>query len=69
VFCFKSIAKLTSNFFNALFEPCCCITFWSTTVSNSKSKNKSLNRLAGRYKDAMYKTASGFGLIADCVKI
>ena len=42
--------------------------FWSTTVSNSKSKNKSLNRLAGRYKDAMYKTASGFELIAVCVQ-
>ena len=43
--------------------------FWSTTPSNSKSKNKSLNRLAGCYKDAMYKTVSCFGLIADCVQI
>jgi outer membrane protein OmpA-like peptidoglycan-associated protein len=42
--------------------------FWSTTVSTSKAKNRSLNRLAGRYKDAMYKTASGFELIAICVQ-
>jgi outer membrane protein OmpA-like peptidoglycan-associated protein len=42
--------------------------FWSTAVPNSKAKNKSLNRLAGRYKDAMYKTASGFELIAICVQ-
>ena len=42
--------------------------FWSTSVPISKAKNRSLNRLAGRYKNAMYKTADGFELIAICVQ-
>jgi outer membrane protein OmpA-like peptidoglycan-associated protein len=42
--------------------------FWSTSVSPSKAKNRSLNRLAGRYKNAMYKTADGFELISVCVQ-
>ncbi|MDO9000092.1 MAG: OmpA family protein [Bacteroidota bacterium] len=42
--------------------------FWSTSISTSKTKNKSLNRLTERYKNVMYKTADGFELIAIAVQ-
>ncbi|MGZ3918849.1 MAG: OmpA family protein [Bacteroidia bacterium] len=38
--------------------------FWSSTVSKSKAYNKYLNRLAGRYKNALYRNADGFEVIA-----
>lgn len=38
--------------------------FWSSTVSRSKVYNKYLNRLAGRYKNALYRNADGFEVIA-----
>jgi outer membrane protein OmpA-like peptidoglycan-associated protein len=38
--------------------------FWSSTVSRSKAYNKYLNRLAGRYKNALYRSADGFEVIA-----
>lgn len=38
--------------------------FWSSTVSKSKAYNKYLNRLAGRYKNALYRSADGFEVIA-----
>jgi hypothetical protein len=42
--------------------------FWSSTVSRSKTYNKYLNRLAGRYKGAMYRKAEGFEVIAIAVQ-
>lgn len=42
--------------------------FWSSTVSKSKQNNKFLNRLAGRYKNAMYRSAEGFEAIAVAVQ-
>jgi outer membrane protein OmpA-like peptidoglycan-associated protein len=42
--------------------------FWSSTVSKSKVYNKYLNRLAGRYKNALYKNAEGFEIIAIAVQ-
>ena len=42
--------------------------FWSTSVNTSKAKNKSLNRLTKRYKNAIYKNADGFELIAIAVQ-
>ncbi len=38
--------------------------FWSSTVSKSKAYNKYLNRLAARYKNALYRNADGFEVIA-----
>lgn len=40
------------------------IHFWSSTVSQSKAYNKYLNRLAARYKNALYRSADGFEVIA-----
>jgi len=42
--------------------------FWSSTVSKSRAYNKYLNRLAGRYKNALYRSAEGFELIAIAVQ-
>lgn len=42
--------------------------FWSSTVSKSKAYNKSLNRLAGRYKSALYRKAEGFEIISIAVQ-
>ncbi|MCE3260077.1 MAG: cell envelope biosis protein OmpA [Bacteroidetes bacterium] len=42
--------------------------FWSSTVSKSKAYNKYLNRLAGRYKNALYRNAEGFEIIAIAVQ-
>lgn len=44
------------------------IHFWSSTVTKSKANNKFLNRLAGRYKNALYRNAEGFELIAAAVQ-
>ncbi|MCE3228464.1 MAG: flagellar motor protein MotB [Bacteroidetes bacterium] len=44
------------------------IHFWSSTVSKSKAYNKYLNRLAGRYKNALYRNADGFEIIAIAVQ-
>lgn len=42
--------------------------FWSSTVSKSKTYNKYLNRLAGRYKNATYRSADGFEVISIAVQ-
>jgi flagellar motor protein MotB len=42
--------------------------FWSSTVHKSQGFNKYLNRLAGRYKNAMYRNAEGFEVIAIAVQ-
>jgi len=42
--------------------------FWSTAVPESKKKNRSLNRMAGRYKSAIYKTADGFEVVSIAVQ-
>jgi len=42
--------------------------FWSSTVSKSKAYNKYLNRLASRYKNALYRSAEGFEVIAVAVQ-
>ncbi len=42
--------------------------FWSTSVPESKKKNRALNRMAGRYKSAIYKTADGFELVGIAVQ-
>ncbi|MBA3680448.1 MAG: OmpA family protein [Bacteroidetes bacterium] len=42
--------------------------FWSTAVPQSKVKNKAFNRLAKRYKSAIYKNVDGFELIAIAVQ-
>ncbi|MCA6437815.1 MAG: OmpA family protein [Bacteroidetes bacterium] len=42
--------------------------FWSSTVSKSKQNNKFLNRLTGRYKNAMYRSAEGFEAVAIAVQ-
>ncbi len=42
--------------------------FWSSNVTKSKTYNKFLNRLAGRYKNAMYRNAEGFEIIAVAVQ-
>ncbi len=42
--------------------------FWSTSVPQSKVKNKAFNRLAKRYKSAIYKNVDGFELIAIAVQ-
>ncbi|MCW3077645.1 MAG: hypothetical protein JWO32_2254 [Bacteroidetes bacterium] len=44
------------------------VHFWSSTVTKSKAYNKYLNRLAGRYKNALYKNAEGFEVIAVAVQ-
>ncbi len=44
------------------------IHFWSSTVTKSKTSNKFLNRLAGRYKNALYRNAEGFEVIAVAVQ-
>lgn len=44
------------------------IHFWSSTVSKSKAYNKHLNRIAGRYKNALYRNAEGFEIIAIAVQ-
>jgi outer membrane protein OmpA-like peptidoglycan-associated protein len=42
--------------------------FWSSTVSRSRAYNKYLNRLAGRYKNALYRNAEGFEIVAIAVQ-
>jgi len=42
--------------------------FWSTNVAKSKANNKHLNRIAGRYKNALYRNAEGFEVIAVAVQ-
>ena len=42
--------------------------FWSSTVSKSKQNNKFLNRLAHRYKNAIYRSAEGFEVVAVAVQ-
>ncbi len=42
--------------------------FWSTAVPQSKVKNKAWNRLAKRYKSAIYKNIDGFELVAIAVQ-
>ncbi|MDX2173053.1 MAG: OmpA family protein [Bacteroidota bacterium] len=42
--------------------------FWSSTVTKSKLSNKFLNRLAGRYKNALYRNAEGFEVVAVAVQ-
>ena len=44
------------------------IHFWSSTVTKSKAYNKHLNRLTGRYKNALYRKAEGFETIAIAVQ-
>jgi outer membrane protein OmpA-like peptidoglycan-associated protein/thiol-disulfide isomerase/thioredoxin len=44
------------------------VHFWSSTVSKSKTYNKYLNRLASRYKNALYRNADGFEIIAVAVQ-
>lgn len=44
------------------------IHFWSTNVAKSKANNKFLNRIAGRYKNALYRNAEGFEVIAVAVQ-
>ncbi len=44
------------------------VHFWNSTVTKSKMANKFLNRLAGRYKNAMYRNAEGFEVIAVAVQ-
>ena len=44
------------------------IHFYSTSVSKSKVYNKSLNRLAQRYKNAIYRNCEGFEVIAIAVQ-
>ena len=44
------------------------VHFWSNSVSSSKAYNKYLNRLAGRYKNAMYRSAEGFEIIQVAVQ-
>lgn len=44
------------------------IHFWSSTVSKSKQNNKFLNRLAHRYKNAIYRSAEGFEVVAVAVQ-
>ena len=56
-------------FFNNLLKNrLILVHFRSTLLSASKSKNKSLNRLAKRYKNTIYKKADGFELIANAVQ-
>lgn len=42
--------------------------FWSTSIPESKKKNRALNRMAGRYKNAIYKTADGFEVVSIAVQ-
>lgn len=44
------------------------VHFWSSTVTKSKAYNKHLNRLTGRYKNALYRSAEGFETIAIAVQ-
>ena len=44
------------------------VHFWSSTVTKSKANNKFLNRLAGRYKNTLYRSAEGFEIIAIAVQ-
>jgi hypothetical protein len=44
------------------------VHFWSSTVTKSKANNKFLNRLAGRYKNTLYRSAEGFEIIAVAVQ-
>ncbi len=44
------------------------IHFWSSSVSKSRANNKFLNRICGRYKNAMYRSAEGFEVIAVAVQ-
>ncbi|MEO6301935.1 MAG: OmpA family protein, partial [Bacteroidia bacterium] len=60
----NSLQSFSMPYYNRLI----LIHFWSTSVPRSKVKNRSLNRLAGRYKNAIYKNADGFDLIAVCVQ-
>ncbi|MBA2613965.1 MAG: OmpA family protein [Bacteroidetes bacterium] len=60
----NSIQSFALPYFNRLV----LLHFWSTTVHQSKVKNKALNRLTGRYKNAIYKNADGFDLIAIAVQ-
>lgn len=60
----NSIQSFALPYFNRVI----LLHFWSTSVQQSKAKNRSLNRLAGRYKNAIYKNADGFDLIAIAVQ-
>ncbi len=60
----NSIQSFALPYFNRVI----LMHFWSTSVPQSKAKNRSLNRLAGRYKNAIYKNADGFDLIAIAVQ-
>jgi outer membrane protein OmpA-like peptidoglycan-associated protein/thiol-disulfide isomerase/thioredoxin len=42
--------------------------FWSSNVKKSRTLNKYLNRLAQRYKNAQYRNADGFEIIAVAVQ-
>src|ERR1700761_9526318 len=42
--------------------------FWSSNVKKSRTANRYLNRLAERYKNAQYKNADGFEIIAIAVQ-
>ncbi|MBK9284318.1 MAG: OmpA family protein [Sphingobacteriaceae bacterium] len=42
--------------------------FWSSSVGRSKVYNKTLNRIAGRYKNALYRNADGFEVVAIAVQ-
>jgi len=44
------------------------IHFWSTSVLKSKQHNKALNRMASRYKNAIFKTAEGFVAVSIAVQ-
>lgn len=42
--------------------------FWSTSVKKSRTANRYLNRLAGRYRNAQYRNAEGFEIVAIAVQ-
>lgn len=42
--------------------------FWSSSVKKSRTANKSLNKVAERYKNAQYRNADGFEIIAVAVQ-
>jgi outer membrane protein OmpA-like peptidoglycan-associated protein len=42
--------------------------FWSTSVKKSRTLNKYLSRLAERYKNAQYRSADGFEIVAIAVQ-
>lgn len=60
----NSLQSFTMPYLNSVVM----LHFWSTSVPQSKAKNRSLNRLAKRYKSAIYKNVDGFDLIAIAVQ-